>query len=97
MKQKTDPETPWRDAIVAEVRAARVALLAAPGYDLDRLARPGRVLAADTPHRSCAWHDRYSAVSAGRGLALLAPAGDRERSTDENRVESAHEHRRHRS
>ena len=38
MDQKTDPETPWQDVIVTEVRAARVALLAAAGYDLDRLA-----------------------------------------------------------
>jgi hypothetical protein len=33
-----DREAPWEDAIVAEVRAVRVALLAAAGYDLDRLA-----------------------------------------------------------
>ena len=51
MNQKTDPETPWQDTIVAEVRAARVALLAAAGYDLDRLAERLRHEQASSGHR----------------------------------------------
>ena len=38
MNDVDDREEPWEDAIVAEVRAARIALLAAAGYDLDKLA-----------------------------------------------------------
>jgi hypothetical protein len=48
--QKTDPEAPWQDAIVAEVRAVRVALLAAAGYDLDRLAARLRDEQASSGH-----------------------------------------------
>ena len=33
-----DRETPWQDPIVAEVRAARVALLAGADWDLEKLA-----------------------------------------------------------
>ena len=51
MNKKTDPDTPWQDAIVAEVRAARVALLAAAGYDLDRLAERLRQEQASSGHR----------------------------------------------
>ena len=38
MTNEKDLETPWEDLIVAEVRAARAALWAAAGYDLERLA-----------------------------------------------------------
>ena len=38
MVDKNGLETPWTDVIVAEVRAARLALLAAAHYDLDKLA-----------------------------------------------------------
>ena len=38
MNDLNDREEPWEDAIVTEVRAARIALLAAAGYDLDKLA-----------------------------------------------------------
>ena len=51
MDQKTNPEVPWQDAIVAEVRAARVALLAAAGYDLDRLAERLRDEQVSSGHR----------------------------------------------
>ena len=37
MNDETQLETPWEDPIVAEVRAARAALLAAAGYDLEKL------------------------------------------------------------
>ena len=33
------PEDPWVDPIVAEVRKVRADLLAAPGFDLERLAQ----------------------------------------------------------
>ena len=51
MDQKANPEVPWQDAIVAEVRAARVALLAAAGYDLDRLAERLRDEQVSSCHR----------------------------------------------
>lgn len=38
MNHTSDPDMPWPDPIVAEVRAARAALLAAAGHDLERLA-----------------------------------------------------------
>ena len=38
MNDEKDLETAWEDPIVAEVRAARGALLAAAGYDLETLA-----------------------------------------------------------
>jgi hypothetical protein len=37
MLEKLAPEEPWLDPIVAEVRAAREALLAEAGYDLHAL------------------------------------------------------------
>lgn len=37
MNDEKEPEGPWEDPIVAEVRAARAALLAAVGYDLEKL------------------------------------------------------------
>ena len=37
MNDKKDCDAPWDDPIVAEVRAARAALLAAVGYDLEKL------------------------------------------------------------
>ena len=37
MNDEGEPEGPWEDPIVAEVRAARAALLAAAGYDLEKL------------------------------------------------------------
>ena len=37
MSDEREPEGPWEDPIVAEVRAARGALLAAAGYDLEKL------------------------------------------------------------
>jgi len=51
VNERTDREVPWQDAIVAEVRAARVALLAAAGYDLDRLAEKLRQEQASSGHR----------------------------------------------
>jgi len=38
VNDRNEKEAPWVDQIVAEVRAARVALLAAASYDLERLA-----------------------------------------------------------
>ena len=38
MTDRNEQEGPWVDTIVAEVRAARMALFAAAGYDLERLA-----------------------------------------------------------
>ncbi len=37
MNDEKDRETPWEDPVVTEVRAARAALLAAAGYDLEKL------------------------------------------------------------
>ena len=37
MNDERDRETPWEDPIVAGVRAARAALFAAAGYDLEKL------------------------------------------------------------
>lgn len=38
MTDRAQPEAPWVDTIVAEVRAARMALSAAAGYALERFA-----------------------------------------------------------
>ena len=37
MQERTENQGPWEDPIVKEVRAAREALLAQAGYDLDTL------------------------------------------------------------
>lgn len=37
VNEPAETPVPWEDAIVAEVRAARLALLAAADFDLDRL------------------------------------------------------------
>jgi hypothetical protein len=47
----TAEDLPWRDAIVEEVRAARIALLAEAGYDLDRLAERLRMEQAASGRR----------------------------------------------
>jgi hypothetical protein len=65
VNQKPDPGAPWRDAIVAEVRAARVALLAAAGYDLDRLAERLRQEQASSGHRVVTLPPRAPSPSTG--------------------------------
>jgi hypothetical protein len=52
-----DREALWEDSIVAEVRAARIALLAAAGYDLDRFAE----------------RLRQEQVSSGHGVVTFPP------------------------
>jgi hypothetical protein len=45
-----EPEARWEDPIVAEVRAARAVLLAAAGYDLEKLVQRLRQEQARSGH-----------------------------------------------
>jgi hypothetical protein len=59
------PEAPWTDVIVAEVRAARFALLAAADYDLDKLAERLRQEQAASGRRVVAFPPRAPAPTGG--------------------------------
>lgn len=50
MNDENEPEGPWDDPIVAEVRAARAALLAAAEYDLEKLVQRLRQEQARSGH-----------------------------------------------
>ena len=65
MNDANDREGPWEDAIVAEVRAARVTLLAAAGYDLERLAERLRQEQASSGHRVVTFPPRGPAPTTG--------------------------------
>lgn len=65
MNDRHEAEAPWVDAIVAEVRAARVALLAAAGYDLERLAERLRQEQASSGHRVVAFPPRAPGRASG--------------------------------
>ena len=65
MNDQNDREVPWEDAIVAEVRAARVALLAAAGYDLERLAERLRLEQSSSGHRVVSFPPRVPDPTAG--------------------------------
>jgi hypothetical protein len=65
VNDRNDQEAPWRDAIVAEVRAARVALLAAAGYDLERLAERLRQEQASSRRRVVTLPPRTPAPTTG--------------------------------
>lgn len=65
MNDRNEQETPWVDAIVAEVRAARVALLAAAGYDLESLAERLRQKQASSGRRAVTFPPRGPAPTTG--------------------------------
>lgn len=65
MNDENDRDAPWQDAIVAEVRAARVALLAAAGYDLERLAERLRLEQSSSGHRVVNFPPRAPKPTAG--------------------------------
>ena len=50
MTTRAKRETDWQDPIVAEVRAAREALFAAAGYDIEEFCRRARAAQADSGH-----------------------------------------------
>ncbi len=50
MKARVKRETEWQDPIVAEVRAAREALFAAAGYDIEEFCRRARAAQANSGH-----------------------------------------------
>jgi len=58
-------EVPWVDPIVREVRAARVALLAAADYDLERLAERLRQEQASSGRRVVTFSPRAPAPTTG--------------------------------
>ncbi len=51
MTTRAKRETDWQDPIVAEVRAAREALFAAAGYDIQEFCRRARAAQATSGHR----------------------------------------------
>lgn len=50
MDEEKQKKSPWIDPIVAEVRSARAALLAAAGFDLEKLAKRLREEQASSGH-----------------------------------------------
>lgn len=62
-----DAVTPWRDPIVAEVRAARVALLAEAGYDLHALCERLRQQTVDEGREPIRRPPRPVSASVSRG------------------------------
>ena len=65
MNEEKDQETAWEDPIVAEVRAARVVLLAAAGYDLEKLAERLRREQALSGHPVVTFSPRLAEPTAG--------------------------------
>ncbi len=65
MNDKDDLETPWEDSIVAEVRAARAALWAAAGYDLEKFAERLRQEQALSGHPVVTFPPRVPEPTAG--------------------------------
>lgn len=65
MNDGSEKDAPWMDQIVAEVRAARVALLAAAGYDLERLAERLRQEQASSGRRVMTFPPRAPAPTTG--------------------------------
>ena len=65
MSDLDEQESPWVDPIVAEVRAARVSLLAAAGYDLERLVEHLRQEQATSEHRVVTLSPRAPADTTG--------------------------------
>ena len=65
MNDRNEHGTPWVDAIVAEVRAARVALLAAANYDLESLAERLRQEQASSGRRVVTFQPRAPAPTTG--------------------------------
>ena len=65
MNDPDDQESQWVDPIVAEVRAARIGLLAAAGYDLERLAEHLRQEQATSGHRVVTLPPRAPADTTG--------------------------------
>jgi hypothetical protein len=61
-------EPPWEDAIVAEVRKARVSLLAAAGNDLETLAARLRREQAIAGHRVVTFPPRVPAPTSGEAV-----------------------------
>ncbi len=60
-----EPEVPWEDPIVAEVRAVRAALLAAAGGNLDELGRRLRQEQATSGHEVMTLSPRPPGRSSG--------------------------------
>ena len=67
MNDETDSEAPWEDPIVAEVRAARAALFAAAGYDLETLVERLRREQALSGHPVVTFPPRVPEPTAGGG------------------------------
>ena len=65
MTDTNEHESPWVDPIVGEVRAARIALLAAAGYDLERLAELLRQEQVSSGHRVVTFPPRAPAATTG--------------------------------
>jgi hypothetical protein len=65
VNEGNEKDIPWVDPIVAEVRAARVALLAAAGYDLERLAERLRQEQASSGRRVMTFPPRAPASTTG--------------------------------
>ena len=65
MNEDKDQETAWEDPIVAEVRAARVVLLAAAGYNLEKLAERLRREQALSGHPVVTLSPRLAEPAAG--------------------------------
>jgi len=65
MNGEKDLETPWEDPIVAEVRAARAALWAAAGCDLEKLAERLRQEQALSGHAVVSFPPRVPEPTAG--------------------------------
>lgn len=65
MKEQTESPAPWEDAIVAELRAARMALLESVGFDLEKLAIRLRAEQAVSGHEVVTLPGRKPAGHAG--------------------------------
>jgi len=65
VNDRQQEEGPWVDVLVAEVRAARVALLAAAAYDLDALAERLRQEQASSGRRIVTFPPRTPAPMTG--------------------------------
>ena len=65
MNDGSEKEAPWVDPIVAEVRAARLALWAAAGYDLERLAERLRQEQASSGRRVMTFPPRAPVPTTG--------------------------------
>ncbi len=66
MREPDQPVEPWVDPIVAEVRAARMELFAAAGFDLDEFGKQVRARQRESGHEVISLPPRRPRQSGGK-------------------------------